>query len=63
MRTFIRLILLIGLLAGSLYLFNRERVKLRSTEEGVDYKKARTYSLDELQNRRNRIIRNIQDGI
>jgi hypothetical protein len=61
MRKVARYILLITLFAASLYLFNDQRKKLSA--EGPKHKhiKPRSYSIDELENKRDHIIKRIQD--
>ena len=61
MKAVIKIILILGLLLGVLYLFNDQRKKLGATKDKILYNKTKGYSIEELQQRRNRIIRNINE--
>ena len=61
MKTVIKLILILGLLLGVLYLFNDQRRKIGAAKDDTRDKKSRGHSIEELQQKRNRIIRNIND--
>ncbi len=63
MKRAIKLIVILGLLAGSIYLFNNQRRKLGTAESQTKKWKPKTYSLEELEQKREHIIKNIQDGI
>ena len=61
MRSVVKFIVILGLLVGALYLFNDQRKKIEATKREFDPKRVRGYSLEELRQRRNRIIHNIDE--
>ena len=61
MKSVVKIIVIIGLLIGALYLYNDQRKKIEATKKEFDPKRAHGYSLEELRHRRNRIIRNIEE--
>ena len=63
MRSIIKFIIVVGLLVGAVFLFTNQRKKLGSINPKLEYKKAKGYSIEELQHRREKLIRNIQDEL
>ena len=61
MRNVLKYIVLLGALAGAIYLISDQRKKLAATRNDPNINKPRTYSIDELQHRRNRIIENMNE--
>ena len=60
-RTVFKYVILIAAFLGSLYIILDQRKKLEATRDKVDYGKTKSYSLEELENRRSRMLKNIDD--
>lgn len=63
MNRVIRYIFLLILFAGSIYLFTDQKRKLGMPEYKSRTVKPKGYSLEELQKKRDNMIKDIQDGI
>ena len=61
MRSVLKYIILLGALAGAIFIINDQRKKLAAIQSDPNIKKPRAYSIEELQHRRNRIIENMNE--